>query len=684
MPNYYIQARRSTFNPFSFDEYVKPLNMYKEYYEKNEEALTDMQAQANLWQNIMESETDSKLADKYKTYVNNLNNATQQLKNGMSYNLRNQIQQLRGQSAMVKQIENAYNLRAKDIDAYNELMIKDPSRIGADDPTSRGLDMYLNGPVKNNYGVSGDRLYALGNARAKAMSAQRDKYGNAVEALGKQYFMLKHSTGFSDKEITELLKNKNSELFNEIDRIIQQEGTPLNNANDLNTAETYILNGMLSGFTYDEDRKYMKNENFLTDYQKAQLAHQQYVDETNRIKALNQLNKTQLSDLNNYHAQLSGSLNYSVKNLVKDTKLDDPIPFLNEDGNIDSPSYNLNDDIFSGEIGKSKIIIDDKNNLYTENLQKIEDLYNERLNEYKNANSNDSNIQSLQNLSLKNGLSNDELVNYYNELDRYIDYLNEYQKDKLDGINVKDLKREARELIQINKFLQDVPGETMSDKYNNYVGYYNIIDSQQIHGWKYYDSAQNLGAIDKVMKELLKTATISEYDNKTGKVGDADDKLKSQLLKDGKDIDVYPSAIGLMAVTNDNKNNKKLYVINTDDADINVYNNNINAIRELLNVDYAKKKYELSDKTNDGFAKLSNNYWFKIENGNYVFVNTNDEELHEYKIPLYDAYGLLSLINDMVGEQAKSIYDRAVPQKQEATDILNDILNQNLEIQNTD
>ena len=154
MPNYYIQAKRGTFNPFSFDEYVKPLNMYKEYYEKNEEAITDMQEQANLWKNIMESEKDSKLADKYNTYVNNLNNATQQLKNGMSYNLRNQIQQLRGQSAMVKQIENAYNLRAKDIDAYNELMIKDPSRIGADDPTTRGLDMYLNGPVKNNYGVS--------------------------------------------------------------------------------------------------------------------------------------------------------------------------------------------------------------------------------------------------------------------------------------------------------------------------------------------------------------------------------------------------------------------------------------------------------------------------------------------------------------------------------------------------
>jgi len=682
MPNYYIQATRGHFNPLSFDELVKPLNMYKEYYDENEKAVTEMRSQADLWDEIMKSEGDTDLANKYNQYSQGLNDAAQQLSNGMSYNLRKQIQDLRAKSAMVKQIENAYTLRAKDIDTYNELMMKDPSRIGAFDPSQRRLQEYMQGPVTNEYGVSGDRLYSLGNARAKAMSAQNVNYYNSIMTNGGQYFMDLKTQGYSDEDIAKMLREQDSALYNEASRIMQQEGATFDNQADMDRAVGYTINGMLSGFSYDEDRKYMKNENFLTDYQKAQLAHQKYVDETNRIKALNQLNKTQLSDLNNYHAQLSGSLNFSTKNVVKDTQIDDLIPFYNENNEIDNPSYNLYNDIFSGEIGKSKIISDDKNNLYTENVQKAEDLYNKYIEEYNNNHKNDDGFQAAQNLSLNNNLSDRDLVNYYNELNDYIDYLNEYQKDKLDGINIEDLKRETRELIQMNKFLQDVPGETMFDKYNNFVGYYNVIDSQQIHGWKYYDSATNLGAIDKVMKDILKTATISEYNNENGKIGEPDEKLKSQLLKDGKDIDVYPSAIGLIAVTNDKKNKKKLYVINTDDADINVYNNNINAIRELLNVDYAKRKYELSEKTSNGFAKLSDNYWFKIENGKYIFVNSNDKELHEYEIPLYDAYGLLSLINDMVGEQAKSIFDRAVPQKQEATDILNDMLNQSLE--NTD
>ena len=268
MPNYYIQATRGHFNPLSFDELVKPLNMYKEYYDENEKAITEMRSQADLWDEIMKSEGDTDLANKYNQYSQGLNDAAQQLSNGMSYNLRKQIQDLRAKSAMVKQIENAYTLRAKDIDTYNELMIKDPSRIGAFDPSQRRLQEYMQGPVTNEYGVSGDRLYSLGNARAKAMSAQKDVFEKPASVLGKQYFELKEKTGYSDEEITQMLKEHNPEIFNEIDRIIQQEGTSLNNASDLNRAETYVLNGMLSGFTFNEDRKYLKDDSYMNDYEK--------------------------------------------------------------------------------------------------------------------------------------------------------------------------------------------------------------------------------------------------------------------------------------------------------------------------------------------------------------------------------------------------------------------------------
>lgn len=649
MPNYYIQATRGHFNPLSFDELVKPLNMYKEYYDENEKAITEMRSQADLWDEIMKSEGDTDLANKYNQYSQGLNDAAQQLSNGMSYNLRKQIQDLRVKSAMVKQIENAYTLRAKDIDTYNELMLKDPSRIGAFDPSQRSLNDYMRGPVTNEYGVSGDRLYSLGNARAKAMSAQRDKFADPVSALGKQYFELKQKKGFSDEEITQMLKDNNPTIFNEIDRIIQQEGTSLNNASDLNRAETYVLNGMLSGFTYDEDRKYMKNENFMSDYQQGLLA----------IKAANARNKVaqeEENDLKNYHAQLTGSLNYSLKNSIKESEVDDPIPFNNENGEIDKPKYNLNKDLFNGSIGNSRIITNERNNLSTQLISEIENAYNE----YHEL-PNDGRFS----------LTEGNLSRNYEILKDFINATNLDNNDKKKALN------EARELIQMSKYLEDVPGETMLDKYQNYVGYYNKIDKQSIHGWKYYDSSQNLNAINTVLKDILKTSTVSEYDNEKGTIGKPDESLKKNLLKDGKDIDVYPSALGLTAVTTEG-DEKKMYVINSDDGDINVYNNNINALRELLNVELTKKKYNLAEKQN-GFIKLTDNFLLKIENGKYILRNTNinpEFGVPDVEIPLYDATELLQLINEMVASQAQSLYDRAVPKKQEsAADILNDLLN---------
>lgn len=517
MPNYYIQAKRGTFNPFSFDEYVKPLNMYKEYYERNEEAITDMQEQANLWKNIMESEKDSKLADKYNTYVNNLNNATQQLKNGMSYNLRNQIQQLRGQSAMVKQIENAYNLRAKDIDAYNQLMLQDPSRIGAYDPSQRKLQEYLNGPVTNEYGVSGDRLYALGNARAKAMSAQRDKFYEPVSALGKQYFELKETTGYSDKEITEMLKNQSPELFNEIDRIIQQEGTQLNNYDDLNTAETYILNGMLSGFTYDEDRKYMKNEDYMNEMEIA--------------------DKYGLGNNANYFKALVGDniglFKSEQPQKVKDNKnmQDAFLKFTGNEmiNNNENYHYDLNGNM------TSSLINDFNESIDSSTLEKLDDIYEKQkqiVNNYYNSSLdksavgyliyNDDEYKQLE-LDKKNILNSNELFKKYDEYKNQKEIINQYQ-------------------IILDTY--KIPGKTEEEKMKNLNKFYDESYQIKNYGGFWFKNKAELNNIKSVLNDLIDSdSALTLVSDKDGK--EIEHKDIPSLLKKDSNTKVFPSIDGL-------------------------------------------------------------------------------------------------------------------------------------------
>ena len=242
MPNYFIQAQTGHFNPMSFDDMVKPLNMYKQYYEQNEEKLTELQAQAKLWEDIANSELDAEYADKYNNYAQSLDDAAQQLSNGMSYNLRKQVQDLRAQSAMVSQIENAYALRAKDIDAYNKMMYEDPSRIGATNPRNIRLNEYFGGPIQMNYGVSGDRLNKLGALQSYNMADT-----SAIETELSIVDQLQ-TNGQDINSIMNFLEDNNSMVYKMAENIMAGDNMPFQKGTtEYNEALLQTINGIASG-----------------------------------------------------------------------------------------------------------------------------------------------------------------------------------------------------------------------------------------------------------------------------------------------------------------------------------------------------------------------------------------------------------------------------------------------------
>ena len=432
MPNYYIQAKRGTFNPFSFDEYVKPLNMYKEYYERNEEAITDMQEQANLWKNIMESEKDSKLADKYNTYVNNLNNATQQLKNGMSYNLRNQIQQLRVQSAMVKQIENAYNLRAKDIDAYNQLMLQDPSRIGADDPTTRSLNDYLNGPVKNNYGVSGDVLYKKGAIAGQAYTLRSKK---SFDSTKDGVITTTTTMGLTNEDISRELNNPNSDLHKEADKILQAQGiTP--DVSYYNAAKNEILKGIIDGISYETQKSYHNVPENSRDNKKTDIIMFATSDNADILKSKD--------------GAIAVQKRIPIKNEeTKETELvtTPPIPLSIESNNLSDDVYTFKDDFGSYYITEKE---GDFKSIIETNKDGIEQIA-----EFKNINNGEINRDNIE--YLVNGKG-------YRVIKEHKDYKSQIDKMNGDLSKINDVYK--HELFNLSEDLDTQFGDETIDLSN--------------------------------------------------------------------------------------------------------------------------------------------------------------------------------------------------------------------------
>lgn len=586
MPNYYIQATRGHFNPLSFDELVKPLNMYKEYYDENEKAVTEMRSQADLWEEIMKSEGDTDLANKYSQYSQGLNDAAQQLSNGMSYNLRKQIQDLRAKSAMVKQIENAYNLRAKDIDTYNELMFKDPSRIGAFDPSQRSLNDYMRGPVTNEYGVSGDRLYSLGNARAKAMSAQKDVFEKPASVLGKQYFELKEKTGYSDEEITQMLKEHNPEIFNEIDRIIQQEGTSLNNASDLNRAETYVLNGMLSGFTFNEDRKYLKDDSYMNEMDIANLQGKKL---DNALKQL-EINKKYkdllgIEALAFFESWSNNDVELFKTNLPNEFEKTDSFKMLKKaigasennreqykfdnNGTLQSKNSDLlnlikskiainpNEDIDSVFNNDIEYYLNNKNPqmYYTQSAQGAPGAYTQ----HKNPDY-DAQVNKINNLKKKYSI---DINGVKYDINDVIDIYNKYNKDKKLAEDLFSLVTEY-----------NIPGNSPKEKMENLYNFYNESAQIKNHGGIYFNNETEENHVEGVLKKKIQGDTsIKLKDNNLQDLSESDVK---KVLKDN--FLVYPSNSGFMIV----KDNNLYYVDASSNDDINNYNKDLLAFKTLI------------------------------------------------------------------------------------------------------
>lgn len=685
MPNYYIQATRGHFNPLSFDELVKPLNMYKEYYDENEKAITEMRSQADLWDEIMKSEGDTDLANKYNQYSQGLNDAAQQLSNGMSYNLRKQIQDLRAKSAMVKQIENAYTLRAKDIDTYNELMMKDPSRIGAFDPSQRSLNDYMRGPVTNEYGVSGDRLYSLGNARAKAMSAQKDVFEKPASVLGKQYFELKEKTGYSDEEITQMLKEHNPEIFNEIDRIIQQEGTSLNNASDLNRAETYVLNGMLSGFTFNEDRKYLKDDSYMNDYEKLK-----YEEEIRGKMLDNQLKQAKLADMLGLNPEDASKYFRSLT--------DDKIGLFQTNLNYGNASRKQIADL-EDIMQKTSGILDNKEGyhfneagfLMTPNVSNIINNIHEY--DYDNGSGNDLvdyyNAKQINQILPKEEMIPGQRYNTsiggqpinpaYEEAQDTIKriegkYINN-KNIKEDYKNYKKALEEKEKIENVKKYLDDVhiPGNNMKEQIENLNKFY--IESGQVKnvGGLSFKNNTELNAIEGVVDKMLKLDTNLTFkdldDNKI-----LDKQETKNLLKN--DYMIHPSMDGFM-ITIKNKR----YKINTAENNaITNFNDDLFALNQVIRnpfrLVYDKKIIDKKiTKENDNLFELDEpDTWNIIDNTNYMYYlynKNNNLYIHllntqnnkETDIKMYDVDSWNNDILNKVMSMSSRIRTRSVNSK---------------------
>lgn len=265
MANYSLVVN-SKFQPFSFDRYLQPYQIYGQNYKEIEEQYTDLSTKAGIWDDLANEQTDPYTYKMYKTYANDLENQASQLASeGLNAVSRKNMLNMRARySKEIIPIEQAYNQRSKLAEEQRKLRAANPSIMFDRDFSSISLDDLLDNPELSYTSVSGDDLYKKGKEAAISASS---RMMNVSPALQGQYWKIRQGYG-ADAANKFLLNQSNiPELKDAINRIVSQSGVTKEN---LSRAIDYTISGIMSGISYNES--YQANRGYIDPAERERLA----------------------------------------------------------------------------------------------------------------------------------------------------------------------------------------------------------------------------------------------------------------------------------------------------------------------------------------------------------------------------------------------------------------------------
>lgn len=272
--NYVID---STFRPFSMQEMLTPLTLYKDAYEKTEEAYAELADKFTHLKNKVQDDPEAKAL--YEGYAQELEKQAADLsRHGLSMGNRAALTNLRRRykgeiGSLLEAEENMKKLN----DARLQMNLKDPSMIYASENLK--LSDFLPGKNPNIYGVSGSELYKAGAQAAASLSSKvyGDTQVNPVVNLSNAYQELITTQGYSPEALVIFMQNADSipELKQAVDDILATYGATKNlTGASYRQARQSVLSGILHGAGYKESRSYQQNPDVLTAAQREQFAVQ--------------------------------------------------------------------------------------------------------------------------------------------------------------------------------------------------------------------------------------------------------------------------------------------------------------------------------------------------------------------------------------------------------------------------
>lgn len=322
MANYNLVVN-STFQPFSFEKYIQPYQIYGEAYREVENAIADLDTKASVWEEIANEQTDPYAYNMYKKYSKDLEEQADILATqGLTPGSRKAMLDMRNRySKEITPIETAYTRRRELANEQREALLKDNTMMYDIDASTLSLDDLIKNPELSYRNYSGAILANQVGTAAKALAKDmQDNPRKWREVLDGQYYETMMQKGYTPEQV--LLAsiedpNAPKELTNIVEQAIESSGIKSwGNDDTLMKAYEYARQGLWESIG---DTTYQIQNNKAYDYameEAAQIRKEARAASASQQQALN-TNLLAINPVNIYSSREQEKAAQNIKDYSK-------------------------------------------------------------------------------------------------------------------------------------------------------------------------------------------------------------------------------------------------------------------------------------------------------------------------------------------------------------------------------
>lgn len=262
-----VLTNNARFNPYTFDEMLKPLAMAADAYNTVQSGIEELGAKADLMKMYANEVPDSKTANMYNSYAKDLEKQASMLaKNGLTPASRQGLLNMkRRYNSEVVPIETAVARREALTKEQREALLRDPSLMFDVDYSKTQLDYLLDNPNATYNPISGNELTKRATQMASNLAKVVQGNPKYQSILGGQYFQQMTQMGYTPAQIMQTILNDDNapaELRQIAETVFNEAGLSKYSQDIQDRARGFINSGLYEGIgtaKYDvmNDRGYI-------------------------------------------------------------------------------------------------------------------------------------------------------------------------------------------------------------------------------------------------------------------------------------------------------------------------------------------------------------------------------------------------------------------------------------------